>query len=123
MAPGPPHINRRFLMKPQSARSGFAALSFVLLMAACQDSMVPTVVGNASVAAQQDETANVVTIDHAVPHVSTLAANAGETVSLFVRERVRSDVTDRPREAVLMVHGRSVAVLAAGELRYQDYDW
>jgi pimeloyl-ACP methyl ester carboxylesterase len=70
------------------------------------------------------EAANVVTIDHAVPHISTLAANRGELVQLFVRERVRSDVGDpKPRPAVLMVHGRSVPVLAAGELRHGDYDW
>jgi pimeloyl-ACP methyl ester carboxylesterase len=73
---------------------------------------------------EADDGANVVTIDHLVPHVSTVPANSGETVHLFVRERVRSNPGDgKPREAVLMIHGRSVPVLAAGELRYHDYDW
>lgn len=66
----------------------------------------------------------IATIDHWVPHTSTVSANAGESVRLFVRERVRSDVLDgRPREAVLMIHGRSVPVLAGMELNYGDYDW
>ena len=75
------------------------------------------------VGVENDEANSVLTIDHAVPHISTVAANAGDQVNLFVRERVRSDVTDRPREAVLMIHGRSVPVLAAAELRHESYDW
>ena len=75
------------------------------------------------VGVENDEANSVLTIDHAVPHISTVAANAGDQVNLFVRERVRSDVTHRPREAVLMIHGRSVPVLAAAELRHESYDW
>ena len=53
-----------------------------------------------------------------------MSANAGELVRLFVRERVRSDIGDgKPREAVLMIHGRSVPVLAGMELKHGDYDW
>jgi pimeloyl-ACP methyl ester carboxylesterase len=74
--------------------------------------------------AVDDENGPVITIDHQVPHVSTVAANAGEQVQLFLRERVRSDIGDgKPRQAVLMIHGRSVPVLAGMELRYGDYDW
>ena len=111
------------MKSPRSSRLRLVACSFVFLLAACQDAPPPTAIGGSRVAAVQDETANVVTIDHGVPHVSTVAANAGEVVNLFVRERVRADITERPREAVLMIHGRSVPVLAAGELRYEDYDW
>ena len=67
---------------------------------------------------------NVATIDHQVPHVSTVSANFGELVHLFVRERVRNDFDNpKPREAVLMIHGRSVPVLAVSELRHGNYDW
>ena len=53
-----------------------------------------------------------------------MQANEGEPVNLFVRERVRSNIGDgKPRQAVLMIHGRSVPVLAGMELRYGDYDW
>jgi pimeloyl-ACP methyl ester carboxylesterase len=108
---------------PFLSSSRFAVWSVVFILAACQDPSEPTPIRTASVGAQLNETPNVLTIDHGVPHVSTVAANAGELVNLFVRERVRSDVADRPREAVLMIHGRSVPVLAAAELRHDDYDW
>jgi pimeloyl-ACP methyl ester carboxylesterase len=100
-----------------------AAWPLALVVAvACQEGSKPTSIQAAS-ALQDSEADNVITIDHAVPHVSTVAANAGELVNLFVRERVRSDVGERPREAVLMIHGRSVPVLAAAELRHGNYDW
>ena len=112
----------------RSLRTFWGAAS-VLVVVGCGSE--PTVVqpgGHAADAAlvdgaQSDEANPVATIDHAVPHTSTVAANAGDLVNLFVRERVRSDVTDRPREAVLMIHGRSVPVLAASELRHENYDW
>jgi pimeloyl-ACP methyl ester carboxylesterase len=74
---------------------------------------------------QLDENSGpVITIDHRVPHTSTVPANAGELAHLFVRERVRSDIADgKPRQAVLMIHGRSVPVLAGMELQHDDYDW
>jgi pimeloyl-ACP methyl ester carboxylesterase len=100
-----------------------AAVTVAFFLAACRDTSEPTSSRAASVTAQSTETANVLTIDHAVPHTSTVAANAGEQVGLFVRERVRSDVVDRPREAVLMIHGRSTPVLVAAELQHENYDW
>lgn len=105
-------------------------LCFVALMiTGCSEPTRPIrVVGAANLAqdraAADDDNGQVVTIDHQVPHVSTVPANAGEEVRLFVRERVRSDIGDgKPREAVLMIHGRSVPVLAGMELEYGDYDW
>src|SRR5215217_716468 len=89
------------------------AVCSVVLSAGCQDPSHPTAIGAQALAAEGNETANVVTIDHGVPHVSTVAANAGEHVNLFLRERVRGDIADRPREAVLMIQGRSIPVLAA----------
>lgn len=60
--------------------------------------------------------------DHAVTHVSTIPANAGTTVKLFVRER---DGTPQggTRKPVLMLHGRSTPVLAAADLQYKTYGW
>src|SRR5262245_42831804 len=69
----------------------------------------------------------VVTIDHLVPHTSTVPANAGDVVQLFVRERFLRDDDDgeprEPRKAVLMVHGASVPVLPGMDLRHDDYSW
>lgn len=104
-------------------RQFFAWLG-ILTLAACHDpSEPPTATLRRLDATPVYESSNILTIDHSVPHISTIAANAGEKVGLFLRERVRSDVADRPREAVLMIHGRSVPVLAAAELRYENYDW
>jgi pimeloyl-ACP methyl ester carboxylesterase len=99
----------------------------VATLVGCREPVEPRRITAATLAhasgAEDDQSANVVMIDHAVPHVSTVAANMGERVGLFVRERVRGDMTERRRPAVLMIHGRSVPVLAASELRYADYDW
>jgi hypothetical protein len=61
--------------------------------------------------------------DHAIPHKSTVpGANEGAPVKLFVRER---DGTNHghldERTAVLMLHGRSVPVLAGFDLEYKTY--
>jgi len=80
----------------------------------------------------------VVTCNHLVPHTSTVAANRGELVDLFVRERVRSTVSEertcagsrdqQSRPAVLMIHGRSVPVVPGFDLEADDrnrghYSW
>src|SRR2546425_3327142 len=73
---------------------------------------------------QSEEDRRIVTIDHHVPHISTVPANEGELVHLFVRERVRSDVdAGDPRKAVLMIHGASVPVLPGADLETHDYSW
>ena len=95
----------------------------ILALTGCHDPAGPTPPLAPNVVVQYSGPSKILTIDHAVSHTSTVAANAGELVHLFVRERVRDDVVDRPREAVLVIHGRSVPVLAAAELRYRDYDW
>ncbi|MFD9390742.1 alpha/beta fold hydrolase [Streptomyces sp. NPDC060000] len=63
-------------------------------------------------------------VDHLVPHISTIPANEGDTVNLFVREY---DGThgNQPRSPVLMLHGRSVPVLAGYDLPGPDlaYSW
>ncbi len=68
------------------------------------------------------DTPNVLTCDHRVPHKSTVPANKDELVELFVRERVK-DSGKEPPKVVLMIHGLSVPVLAGFELRTDHYDW
>lgn len=75
----------------------------------------------------------ILTIDHAVPHLSTAPANAGEEVVLFLRERVAAREadhgTDRPKgfdkrlNPVLFVHGASVPVVSGLDFPFQDYGW
>lgn len=48
--------------------------------------------------------AGIRTIDHMVPHVSTVPAIAGQQVQIFVREKVAAGDATRP--VVLLVHAR-----------------
>jgi pimeloyl-ACP methyl ester carboxylesterase len=82
--------------------------------------------------ARHDERHEILTIDHAVPHVSTVPANAGEEVVLFLRERVAAGIIhegdhsgrgQRGPKAVLFVHGGSVPVVPGLDLPYEDYGW
>ena len=67
---------------------------------------------------------NVLTVDHRVPHVSTVPANAGERVELAVRERVVEGKEGKPfGKAVLFVHGATVPSRPVFELRVDHYDW
>jgi len=64
--------------------------------------------------------------DHLVGHVSKIPANEGDTVNLFVREYDGTQ-GNQPREPVLMLHGRSVPVLAGYDLSVPgssiEYNW
>lgn len=87
----------------------------------------------ASQAILASERDKILTIDHGVPHVSTVPAIAGEEVRLFVRERVAKKVLhekehassyrDRSSKAVLFVHGGSSPGVAAFDLPYKHYGW
>ncbi|MFF1558637.1 alpha/beta hydrolase [Streptomyces sp. NPDC058279] len=63
-----------------------------------------------------------VVTDHYVPHDSTIPANGGEPVELFVRERDGTP-TGGTRRPVLMLHGRSIPALAGFDLAYKKYGW
>ncbi|MFJ3170940.1 alpha/beta hydrolase [Streptomyces roseus] len=64
--------------------------------------------------------ASTISKDHYVEHKSTIPANDGQVVNLFVRER-RS--ASGPRKPVLMLHGRSVPALAGFDLQFKQYSW
>jgi pimeloyl-ACP methyl ester carboxylesterase len=94
----------------------------------CSLVAVWSLVGYAGLAVAQEaeiaEPPNIITTDHAVRHVSTIPANAGEIVELFVRQRARANHPDqRPRKAVLLLHGVSVPVLTGFQLEHKHYDW
>ncbi|MDP8930915.1 MAG: alpha/beta fold hydrolase, partial [Actinomycetota bacterium] len=69
----------------------------------------------------------VTTVDHVVPHVSTVPANAGEEVRLFVRERLRREFSrgQGPRRwrVVLFLPGCCTPSVPAYDLPFQDYSW
>lgn len=60
-------------------------------------------------------------IDHMVPHISTVPANKGEQVQIFVREKVLA--ADGVRPAVLMVHGATSPSTLAFDVEHGSYSW
>lgn len=70
-----------------------------------------------------------VTIDRFVPHVSTVPANAGRRVGLFVHEKLSRQTAEAlaageaSAGAVLFVHGNSVPSVPDFDLPYDDYSW
>lgn len=73
-------------------------------------------------AATSNWDSQILSIDHYVPHTSTNPANAGETVQLFVRERVK-DTARGDADVVLFVHGGSVPSVPAFDLGFEHYSW
>lgn len=62
------------------------------------------------------------TTDYLVPHISTVPANAGKYVELFVREKVQKSSTGT-RPAVLMINGATVSSVPVFDLQYENYSW
>ena len=69
----------------------------------------------------------VVTTDSFVAHVSTVHATLGQTVGLFVREKVLASTlaaaATRKPHVVLMVHGGFGPSIVAYDLQYRDYSF
>lgn len=70
------------------------------------------------------------TVDRFVPHVSTVSANEGQRVGLFVREKLTERLSaeiaagNTPEgRVVLFVHGNSVPSVPVFDLPYRDYSW
>jgi pimeloyl-ACP methyl ester carboxylesterase len=62
-------------------------------------------------------------IDHRVAHVSTVPANRGAAVEIFVREKIASASAAAPRPVVLMVHGGISPSILAFDVEYSSYSW
>jgi pimeloyl-ACP methyl ester carboxylesterase len=69
----------------------------------------------------------IVTTDSFVTHVSTVPANQGKTVGLFLREKVLASTLTSARtrkpHVVLMVHGGFGPSIVAYDLAYRDYSF
>src|ERR1700676_2519456 len=62
------------------------------------------------------------TTDYLVPHVSTVPANSGRRVELFVREKVESRRRGKA-PVVLMIAGATISVVPAFDLQFENYSW
>ena len=71
----------------------------------------------------------ILAVEHRVPHISTVHANAGERVELFVWERVRARNVEKFQEeaptgkVILFIHGGTVPSVPGFDLDYKDYSW
>ena len=63
------------------------------------------------------------TVDHFVPHTSTVPANQGEQVKIFVREKFSAVETASPRPVVIMVHGGVSPSTLAFDVEHGTYSW
>src|SRR6185503_19339526 len=63
------------------------------------------------------------TTDHRVPHFSTVPANRGEPVQIFVREKIAAAEDTTPRPVVLMVHGGVSPSTLAFDVEHETYSW
>ena len=80
------------------------------------------------VAGAQDRGDIMLTINHFVPHVSSVPANAGQTVGIYVREKaltsvVRAAQAKKPAPVLLFVHGATVPSVPDFDLDYKGYSW
>jgi len=70
---------------------------------------------------------HILTVDHYVPNRSIVPSIEGQTVQLYVRERVKPATIQRgaPRDdrVVLFVHGAGTPAEVAFDVPYADYSW
>jgi pimeloyl-ACP methyl ester carboxylesterase len=78
-------------------------------------------------ASAQDDSQQVLAIDHYIPHTSTAPATVGEQVTLYMRERVQSGVMQQGTppigKVVLFVQGSRFGSTGVFDAPYQDYSW
>src|SRR5215213_8975792 len=81
--------------------------------------------GLSVVPAAADDAAQVLTIDHFIPHVSTVPAIAGQSVQLYARERVQAGRALRSpvgaSQVALFVHGAGTPAEVGFDAPYADY--
>jgi pimeloyl-ACP methyl ester carboxylesterase len=97
----------------------FAAVS-------CAVALSLFLVGSIGQAGAQTDRESVATIDHFVPHISTVPAIAGHAVQLYVRERAGAlDDASLPGHGrvVLFVHGATYPSAHGFDLPLDDYSW
>ncbi len=65
---------------------------------------------------------NIQTTDYLVPHISTVPANAGKRVGLFVRQKINKQGRGG-RPVVLMIGGATGSVVPVFDLQFENYSW
>ena len=74
-----------------------------------------------------EDSQQILTVDHYVPNQSVVPSINGQTVQVYVRERVKPATIQRgtPRDdrVVLFVHGAGTPAEVAFDVPYADYSW
>ena len=65
---------------------------------------------------------NIQTTDYMVPHISTVSANAGKRVGLFVRQKINKQGRGG-RPVVLMIGGATISAVPVFDLQFENYSW
>ena len=81
--------------------------------------------GPTEVLSAQDPAAvpeSIQTTDYLVPHISTVPANSGKRVELFVREKVESRRRGKA-PVVLMIAGATISAVPDFDLQFENYSW
>jgi pimeloyl-ACP methyl ester carboxylesterase len=75
----------------------------------------------------EDDSRQILTVDHYIPHISTAPATQGEQVTLYVRERAQVEVvqesTPLTGRVVLFIQGSRFGSTGVFDAQYQDYSW
>ena len=93
--------------------------------------VLSTLLGASGLASAQptagEDSQHILTVDHYVPNQSIVPSINGETVQLYVRERVKPATVQRgaPRDdrVVLFVHGAGTPAEVAFDVPYEDFSW
>jgi pimeloyl-ACP methyl ester carboxylesterase len=75
-----------------------------------------------AVQSQARHAGNIQTTDYLVPHISTVPANAGKRVELFVREKVESRRRGKA-PIVLMIAGSTYSAVPTFDPGFENYSW
>jgi pimeloyl-ACP methyl ester carboxylesterase len=98
---------------------GLAALAALATLAALEPAGAQPTAG--------EDSQQILTVDHYVPNQSIVPSIDGQTVQVYVRERVKPATIQRgpPRDdrVVLFVHGAGTPAEVAFDVPYSDYSW
>ena len=93
--------------------------SFLWVVVACLGLSGSTFAqGQAVVESKAKRVNNIQTTDYLVPYISTVSANAGKRVGLFVRGKVKSRKSGNA-PVVLMVHGTTHSTVPCFDLQFK----
>jgi pimeloyl-ACP methyl ester carboxylesterase len=112
-------MEKKVVIKSQFQHRSVSAV--VMLVALC-DVLAPAQTQDATAFQPQAKSLNIQTTDYLVPHISTVPANAGKPVELFVREKVARGRGGKA-PVVLMIAGATISSIPDFDPQFENYSW